>query len=297
MKQAKYLLIVLLSCLMGGSSQAADKSRKKLVMVAGTPSHGPGDHEFNAGSILLKLCLASVPKLEVVLYTNGWPKDPQAFDGASGILLYMDGGDGHPALKENRLETLGALMKKGVGLGCAHYAVEIPKDKGGPEFIDWIGGHYEHAFSVNPMWSPDFQRFPRHPITRGVKPFSVKDEWYFNMHFRPEMKGVIPILVDKPTDEVRKGPYVYPKGPYDHIVAASGRDEIMMWAVERKDGGRGFGFTGGHRHLNWGDANYRKTVLNALLWICKVDVPQKGVESSVTEAELKANWDPKGKKP
>src|SRR5687767_4689006 len=56
-----------------------------LVMVAGTPSHGPGDHKFNAGSILLKKCLASVPQLEVVLYTNGWPRQPDAFEGAVAI--------------------------------------------------------------------------------------------------------------------------------------------------------------------------------------------------------------------
>ena len=31
--------------------------RKKMVLVAGTPSHGPGDHEFNAGTLLLKNCL------------------------------------------------------------------------------------------------------------------------------------------------------------------------------------------------------------------------------------------------
>ena len=48
-----------------------------------------------------------------------------------------------------------------------------------------------------------------------------------------------------------------------------------MWAVERPDGGRGVGFTGGHFHRNWRDDNFRKVVLNALLWICKVEVPKK----------------------
>jgi len=146
------------------------------------------------------------------------------------------------------------------------------------------------------MWSPDFQKFPDHPIARGVKPFSVRDEWYFNMRFRPEMKGITPILVAKPSDQVRKGPYVWPAGPYDHIVAASGRDEVMMWAVERPDGGRGLGFTGGHYHSNWGNDSYRKVVLNALLWLAKVDVPPNGVECTVTGQDLAQNLDPKGRK-
>jgi hypothetical protein len=70
----------------------------------------------------------------------------------------------------------------------------------------------------------------------------------------------------------------------------------MMWAKERADGGRGFGFTGGHTHANWGDDNERKVVLNALLWIAKADVPEGGVESKLTPDDLKANLDPKKKK-
>jgi hypothetical protein len=66
-----------------------------------------------------------------------------------------------------------------------------------------------------------------------------------------------------------------------------------MWSLERADGGRGFGFTGGHFHKNWGNADFRKTVLNALLWVTKVDVPGGGVESTVTEEDLGKNLDPK----
>ena len=57
--------------------------------------------------------------------------------------------------------------------------------------------------------------------------------------------------------------------PYDHIVPASGRMEAMIWAVERQDGGRGFGFTGGHFHDNSGNDDFRKAVLNWLVWVAK----------------------------
>ena len=88
-------------------------------------------------------------------------------------------------------------------------------------------------FSCNPIWSPTFAKLPNHPITRGVKPFSANDEWYFNMRFvtrdagnkAEEVDGerFTPILVAAPSDEVRDGPYVYPKGPYPHIQADKGR--------------------------------------------------------------------------
>jgi type 1 glutamine amidotransferase len=67
----------------------------------------------------------------------------------------------------------------------------------------------------------------------------------------------------------------------------------MAWGFERPDGGRGFGFTGAHYHKNWADDNYRKIVLNGLLWIAKVEVPPNGVESAVSEEDLKANLDVK----
>ena len=266
---------------------------KKIVLVAGHPSHGKGEHEFNAGVQLLARCLNQVPGVTAPFYLNGWPKDPKAFEGADSILFFMDGGPGHPIIQANHLGIIGGLMKKGVGLACVHYAVEVPKDKGGRELLDWIGGYYEDHWSTNPHWDADITRLPEHPITRGVKPFAIRDEWYFNLRFRDGMAGVTPILVAKPSDQTRQGQSAWPRGPYPHIVAASGRDEVLAWAVERPDGGRGFGFTGAHFHNNWGNENFRKLVLNALLWTAKVDVPANGVESAVTENELKRNLDPK----
>ena len=276
-----------------GSAPAVQPKARRLVLIAGSPSHPAGFHEFNAGVRLLDKCLKGVPGLETVVFLNGYPKDDSALDTADAILCYADGGQNHPLVREKRLERIGKLMATGVGLMCAHYGVEVLADLGGAEFKEWIGGYYEHKFSVNPMWKPEYKEFPKHPIASGVKPFAVTDEWYFNMRFRDDMKGVTPILTAVPSDQVRNGPYVYPPGPYPHIQAAKGRPEHMMWAAERADGGRGVGFTGGHTHRNWFDPNFRKVVLNALLWVSKVEVPANGVESTVTEEEIAANLDPK----
>jgi hypothetical protein len=284
---------------------AEEKKKRKLIMIAGTPSHGPGDHEFNAGVLLLDKCLKGVKGIETVVFRNGYPKDDSALDTADGILCYADGGEGHPLIREKRLERIGKLMAKGVGLMCCHYAVEVPKDVAGTQFQDWIGGYYEHQYSCNPFWAPEFKEFPQHPISNGVKPFTIRDEWYINMRFRDDAKSITPILSSKPSDAVRDGPYVYPKGPYKHIQEAKGRAETMMWAYQQPIPGekgdqpdlhRGVGFTGGHTHRNWLEPSFRKVVLNALLWICKVEVPTDGVTSEVTEEDIKTNMDPKGKK-
>jgi type 1 glutamine amidotransferase len=258
--------------------------RKKLVMVAGTPSHGPGDHEFNAGTLLLKKCLDRHPQVVAAAYLNGWPADATAFDNADAILLYMDGGGGHPVIQRSRLAEIDELMKRGVGLCCAHYAVEVPKEKGGPDFLKWIGGYYETGYSINPHWVADFKELPKHPVTAGVEPFSINDEWYYNIRFPEGQSGVVPLLQAQPPDGSRGTP-----AARQH----PGRSEVVAWAFERPDGGRGFGFTGGHVHKNWGHDQFRKLVLNALFWTAKAELPAGGVASSVTPDDLAANLDKK----
>ncbi|MEO7298244.1 MAG: ThuA domain-containing protein [Verrucomicrobiota bacterium] len=273
---------------------AADK---KIVLVAGKPSHGPGAHEHNAGVQLLKKCLDEVPGIKTEIHLNGWPEDKNFFDGADAVVLYMDGGEAHPLLQDDHLQQLGALMKRGVGLACLHYAVEPTIEKGEKEFLDWIGGAFEINWSVNPHWEADFKTLPKHPITRGVKPFKLNDEWYFNMRFRDGMKGVTPILTAVPTpDTVSRKNGTHEGNEVVRELVRSGEPQTVAWAATREDGGRGFGFTGGHEHKNWSNEDFRKIVLNAILWIAKADVPKNGVECAITDEDLQKNLDPKGEK-
>jgi len=286
----KYLLIFAVSAA-ALSIFAADK---KIVFLAGVPSHGPGEHEHRAGCLLLKACLDQVPGVTSVVYSNGWPGDAAAFDSAATIVVYSDGGKAHPLLQPGRLKTIGALMDRGVGLVCLHYAVEPTLENGETEFLDWIGGAFEINWSVNPVWTADFSKLPAHPVLQGVKPIRLSDEWYFHMRFRKDMAGVTPILNAVPGPETTKRN----NGPHEgndvvRELVARGEPQTVAWAAERPDGGRGFGFTGGHYHRNWADDNVRKLVLNAILWTARADVPKDGVASAVTPEQLKANLDRK----
>ncbi len=290
------------------SSNAFAQKETKLVLVAGKPSHPPRMHEFNAGVQLLAKSLAEVPNLETRVVLNGWPNDESIFENPDAVVFYMDGGGKHEVVGEDgrRLKLMDQWASNGVGLGFMHYGVEVIADQAGSQFKKWIGGHYEHMHSCNPFWEPNFVALPDHPITRGVNPFQIKDEWYFNMRFVNDISGNVktevedleftPILVATPSNEVRDGPYVYPKGPYAHIQASKGRAEAMMWVVQRPNGGRGLGFTGGHFHDNWGNDDFRKVVCNGLLWLAKHEVPEGGVASKITPSDLDANLDPKNPK-
>jgi hypothetical protein len=59
----------------------------------------------------------------------------------------------------------------------------------------------------------------------------------------------------------------------------------MAWAFERPDGGRGFGFTGLHKHSNLADDNFRTLLLNAVAWVSKLEVTAGGVPSKTPDRD------------
>jgi type 1 glutamine amidotransferase len=286
--------LLLLLCAMTSFLSAADKAngKRKVLFLAGKPSHGYGAHDHLAGCMLLSKSLneSGLP-IESEVYHYDWPKDEKLLDGVDCVVMYGDGGPGH--MVNAHLAEMDALAKKGVGVVCLHYAVEVPKGPAGNKLLDWIGGYFETNWSVNPIWTAKFAKLPDHPITRGVKPFEIEDEWYYHMRFRDGMRGVTPILTALPPRETLSRPDDPHAGnPAVRAAIARGEVQHVAWAAEREDGGRGFGFTGSHFHWNWSDPNFRKLVLNAIAWCAKVDVPAEGVQDRPkTMADMEANHD------
>ena len=263
--------------------------KKKAVFIAGRDSHSRGTHEHNAGSTLLAMALnENVPGMQAVVYQDGWPKDPSALDNADTIILYADGGPHHPV--NPHLAKVDELNKKGLGVVCMHYGVEVSKGEAGDRFLDWIGGYFEKHWSVNPVWTADFKELPKHPITRGVPPFGIRDEFYYHMRFRDGLEGVTPILSDLPPAETldRGGDGPHTGNPHVRAAVARGEKQHVAWASEQEGRGRGFGYTGGHFHQNWGDDNVRKLILNAITWTAGAEVPEEGISSdSLSEDDLR----------
>ncbi len=311
------LLGVLVLC--GGLASVSAEEKKNVLMIAGRPSHGPGEHEHNAGIQLLAAGLrqGAADRVTITVSLGGqWPA-ADVVAKADTIVIYSDGGGGHPALPH--LDQLAKKMAAGCGFVCLHYAVEPAYEKAGwlsadgqpvkvappgrsstgkgaKEFKDWLGGYFEQHWSVNPHWLADFKTLPDHPVSRGVKPCATTDEWYFNMRFRDGLDGVTPILAAlAPEGTMNRGMGAHSGNPeVRKLVLEEKKPQVVAWAVERKDGGRGFGFTGGHFHKGWANDSQRTLVLNAIAWTAKAEVPATGVASKFTDEELNANLDPKG---
>ncbi|MDC0267904.1 ThuA domain-containing protein [bacterium] len=286
------LITILMGWLSANDAQA--ENDKKIVLIAGPPSHGVLQHEHKAGCMLIEHCLQGRPGIELKVYTGGWPENPDALEGADAVIIFCTGGKNHLAIQENRLAQLEKVMQTGAGFGCLHYGVEVPRDQGGAEFLKWMGGYFETHWSVNPHWQAEFKAFPEHPISNGVKPFGVNDEWYFHMRFPEGMEGVTPILSAHPPKEtMKRGDGPHSGNPAVREAVAQGQPQHVAWAYERPEGGRGFGFTGLHNHLNWRNPSFRKVILNAVLWIAQAEVPSNGVDCPLTEEMILSNLDQK----
>src|SRR5262249_14100412 len=114
------------------------------------------------------------------------------------------------------------------------------------------------------------------------------------MRFGKDMSGVTPILTATPPDNTRTGKDG-PRSGNAAIRERMGQPEVAAWAFDRTavgGAGRGFGYTGGHVHWNWGNDNARRLVLTAIMWIAGADVPEGGVVSAPpTLEDLEANQD------
>jgi type 1 glutamine amidotransferase len=264
--------------------EPSDPKLAKIVLIAGRQSHGPGDHEFFAGTAILMKMLQQTPGVFPVMVRDGWPKNERVFDNAKAVVFYLDGRNGHPLADPRKLGVIQKLIDQKAGFVCLHYAVDY-RPQEGDRVINWMGGYYLDKVSINPHWDGDFQKLPDHPISRGVKPFKIRDEWYYNMKFVPGLKNVTPILTATPPDNTRGNSEAknYP-----------GRAEIVAWAFDRADGGRGFGFTGGHTHKNWANEDFRRLVTNAILWSARVEVPAAGAKVDMDPNEINKRLDRKG---
>jgi hypothetical protein len=262
------------------AQKKAGKDVKKIVFIAGVEPHGgKGNHEFKAGAIYLARTLnEKYSNCYACVHPNSrWPTD---LAHADCIVVLLNGAD-----KAATDPNITAAMERGAGFMAIHYGVEVRKGKAGDNFLKWMGGYFEAYYSVNPHWTPKFDKIPEHETTRGVKPFAVNDEWYYHMRFVDDMKGVTPILsaiADVKTITGRwdgKKDGSHNGNEYALADVKAGKPQHVAWAYDRPDGGRGFGFTGYHNYSNLKDDSFRTLLLNAAAWTAKLEVPTGGIQT------------------
>ncbi len=246
-----------------------------ILFIAGDPSHGPGEHRFPEGAALLATALNASGLPARAEVSAGWP-EASALAAAQAVVLYSDGLDRHVA--EGKVAALRQHVGAGKGLAVLHFALEPSRGPLADFLLESIGGRFETEWSVNPLWKMSEPLLAKHAVTQGVGAFAIDDEWYFHLRFRP---GVTPVLQAVPPAGIlgEDGPR---SGNAAVRAALEKREPQTLGWVAGGDGRpRAFGFTGGHFHRNWSDDNFRKLVLNGIVWTAGLAVPAQGVSSTV----------------
>lgn len=258
-----------------------DPTLAKIVLLAGSVSNKPGQHEYFAGCAMLSRWLKEVPGTWPVLVADGWPKNEAILDHAKAIVVYADGGPKLPFLAPERWARMKALMDAGAGLVMLHQAVDVPETQA-EELKSWLGGVWQKDIGCRGHWDMTFSEFPKHAVLTGVGPFAAPfDGWLFNLHFAP---GAVPLLRGQVPDSARS---TLDAKQY------AGRPEVVAWAYERANGGRSFAFTGCDLHRNWSAEGQRRMVTNGVLWAARQVPPPEGAPVSFAAGDLAQNLDAK----
>lgn len=244
-----------------------------ILVVAGDPSHGPGEHRFpDGGALLVDALNASGLSLRAEL-SLGWPSD-EKLQAATALVLYSDGLDRHVAL--GKTAELHRHVQAGKGLAVLHFALEPTVGELSDFLLEAVGGRFEVNWSVNPVWKLEAPTLARHAVTQGVGPFEIDDEWYYHLRFKP---GVTPVLQAVPPETTLGQDGPRSGNPAVRAALAKREPQTLGWVFEPA-GRRAFGFTGGHFHRNWTNHDFRTLVLNGIVWSAGVAVPAKGVPST-----------------
>lgn len=254
----------------GIGSEPTAPVRQRLLLLGQKPdSHPAATHEYMAGVRLVAQMLAKTPGLQtiVVQADSPWTDGPELLDGADGAILFLAEGARWVSEDPRRLEAFQRLAKRGGGLACLHWGMGTREAEPVNNFTALFGschGGPDRKYKVVTVRAGLAES--AHPVLSGIAPFDVNDEFYYALK-RPATMAKVEVvpLIQVPID---------------------GASQTVAWAATRPDGGRSFGFSGLHFHENWKLPEYRRLVLQGVLWTLKRPIREEGEPVEITPEAL-----------
>lgn len=242
---------------------AAD-SKKLLIVGQGPDGHPPTTHEFMAGANVLAELLKPFPgiKTTVVDASEPWAGGDKLIDDADGLAMFISEGSRWMQTDAARYAAIKRLAARGGAIIAIHWSVGAKDAQYIQGQLDLLGatrgGEQRKCQKLEvELKKPD----PAHPILRGIPDMKVYDEFYYALDQKPGIHPLITANID-------------------------GKDETAVWSWDRPDSGRSFGFVMLHYHSNWQRADYRRMVVQGVLWSLKQDIPNEGVNVDVDSKKL-----------
>jgi hypothetical protein len=252
------------------AAAADDEKTVKILLIGKDRDHASSQHEYMSDCGILAKCLRQTKGVEAEV-SNGWPRDPKKLIGVKALVFNtrMGGSVLFDPLVKSLAEK---LLKEGVGLSAIHWGTGAEKNQG-EDWLKALGGWFNaDLFSQYYVRTTRLkQAEPAHPVCSGWKEYDLREEYYIKLKFLPEAKPILKAVIDKQE---------YP----------------VAWVYERPDGGRSFGFLGGHFHDNFGNKDFRRAIVNGILWSARVEVPAEGAPVHITAKDMELPPDTRKKK-
>jgi type 1 glutamine amidotransferase len=266
-------------------SSSALAESKKILFLAGPRDHGvPGRHEYerdlktlaqsfehasNVGGVTTQLLLGRIPTDLAPIHDAAVIVIDSSSDRSekeTHPLFPPDPTTNHHGYDPETtayLKALNDLIKeKKIGVVILHYAVWAENWQAREQYLNWTGGLWVQIGSKNPVdeWKMALEN-KRHPILRGVKPWTYRDEIFCRFLLPSDARRTDLIVATPQEDKGQIGP------------------QVVSWAYERDDGVRSFVFGGQDFRSNLALDNYRRLLLNGIAWTAHIDIPREGIQS------------------
>lgn len=239
-----------------------------ILIVGSKPDHPYGSHMYEFEGKLLAHCLSK--HMEVAAeFVSSWPPTDEQLESARSIVFYSSPAGSVLLLPEHQ-KRFDSLMQKKVGFVALHWGTGIGYDQvsNPPEhrelFKSWLGGLFRRPPCDIKVDEAKLRMVAEdHPVGRGWTDSVIRDEFYLNPVLHEEAKPLLQVKVDD-------------------------KEQVVGWTFERAgQGGRSVGLTLGHFHHNFARDDFRRLLVNSVLWSADVEVPQKGADVEVEENALK----------
>ena len=265
------------------TATAADS--KKILFLSGPRDHGgPGRHEYVLDLKTLAESFDKATNLKDVkteVIVGRLPRDLAAVKDASVIVINSSldrsenethplfppdpetNGRGYDPETTAYLQALDGLLKeKKIGVVILHYALWAENWRARELYLNWTGGLWVQIGSKNPVgeWSMTLPN-AKHPVLRGVSPWTYRDEVFSRFFLPNDARRTDLVIGTVKEDKAGIGP------------------QVVAWAYERDDGGRGFVFGGMDFRDNLALENYRRFLMNGIAWAGGIEIPSEGIKS------------------
>ena len=299
--QPKIITKVIIVYLLSLSCSAGVWAQKELPVkviyfMAGIKDHaGPSRHETEKDLLVLQHCLDSVSNIKGVKIVTRFIYKRTALDindmkDAAAIVIESSAEGSSkdrvdplfPPSPDNRrtyskevldyLNQVDSLHKVGMGVVVLHWAVAATNFRAANLYRSWFGGGFVEGYSHNPLgkWTvTPVKSGKKHPIMRGVGAWTYKDEIFSRFLVVPEDPHRTDLLMGEA-----------PKTNQGKVLP-----RCITWAYEDSLS-RGIIYGGMDYHSALLNDDYRRFLLNAIVWAAGIDVPKEGVKSDAKGLQL-----------